>query len=578
MSCEDALSPERTESGGASPKPSMNGWIKSVLLTYRRPLAFIVIMQLVCGLLMALQPRYYQEIVSLAIKEVHGGLWAAGLPLLGWLALIYLGIAVLQGMSGYLGSVFSSNLLRRLQTDFFHKTSHLPLAYFQHQSAGEFFTSFSNDIGQAQRFFADFVPGVAREFITATAVTIILFSFCPASLTLAALCIVILVALLVTILNRIMGGFARAQRAGWSEIHRVFDEAVQGIDTLKVLAAEKGSSAHFQMHTGVLRELSIRAGVILSVFSPGVELTARLGGLGLVALAFYLIAKGDIGVEPFLLFFFYATLLQISVSNLTKSIATVQTEFTGLRHLAAFFAEKPEPEENDLETDLPPHPVTIELCGVTFGYPGGRRLYNKASLVIPSNSTTLIHGRSGSGKSTLINLLLRFYEPKEGTISLDGKDIRLIRRAELRKKIGVITQNHFIFQETLRGNIQIAKPEADDFKILKALELAQLSDFLARMPHGLDTVMDPRGKGMSAGEKQRICIARVLLRESPVMILDEPWSNLDENAREALAEVLNSSKRKATILILSHEHFQALAIDRVYHLDGERGVFLQENF
>jgi ABC-type multidrug transport system fused ATPase/permease subunit len=301
----------------------MRSWIIGITSRYRFPLTLLVVIQLGCGVLIALQPRYYQQLISLAINGQSANLWTTGLPLLTQLTLIFVAIAVLHGISGYTGSVFSFNLLKQLQTDFFDTASHLPLAYFQKQSAGEFFTKFNSDIAQAQRFFADFIPGVGRELITAIAVTVILFYFCPASLTLAALGIVGLTTLLVSVLNRIMGIYARAQRDTWSEIQRVFDETIQGIDTVKVLAAEEQQAEHFQRHTTGLEELSIRAGAVLSVFSPGIELLTQLGGLGLVAMAYYLIARGKMGLEPFLLFFFYATLLQMSVSQITRrKIAT----------------------------------------------------------------------------------------------------------------------------------------------------------------------------------------------------------------------------------------------------------------
>ncbi|MBU4234497.1 MAG: ABC transporter ATP-binding protein/permease [Desulfobacterales bacterium] len=555
----------------------MRSWIIGIISRYRFSLTLLVMVQLGCGVLIALQPRYYQQLVSLAINGQYANLWSSGQPLLEQLALIFLGIAVLQGISGYAGSVFSFNLLKQLQTDFFDKASHLPLAYFQQQSAGEFFTKFNSDISQAQRFFADFLPGVGRELITAVVVTVILFYFCPASLTLAALGIVGLTAILVTVLNHIMGFYARAQRDTWSDIQRVFDETIQGIDTVKVLAAEGQQAAHFHKHTTWLQKLSIRAGAILSVFSPGIELLTQLGGLGLVALAYYLIARGKMGLEPFLLFFFYATLLQMSVNQLTSLVATVQTEFTGMRHLAGFLAEVPEAEDSHPTVTLPSQSVPIELSNLTFGYPGGRRLYNQANLLIPANSVTVIGGESGSGKSTLINLLLRLYAPAEGVISIGGIDIRRISRTELRRKVGVVTQNHFIFQETLRGNLLIAQPDASDPQIFQALERAQLNNFLARLPEGIETVMDPRGVGASTGERQRICIARLLLRESPIMILDEPWSNLDDRARTLLAEVINACKSTATILILTHERHPALAVDRLYHLDGTQGILIQES-
>jgi ATP-binding cassette subfamily C protein len=555
----------------------MRSWIISILRRYRLPLTLLVIMQLGCGLLIAVQPRFYQQLVDLAINGQHANFWTQGLPLLKNLALIFLAIAVLQGGIGYIGSVFSFNLLKQLQTDFFEKVSHLPLAYFQQQSSGEVFTKFNNDIGQAQRFFADFLPGVGRELITATVVTAILFYFCPAVLTLAALGIVGLTTILVFFLNRIMGVFARAQRAEWGEIQRVFDETIQGIDTVKVLAAEGQQAEHFQKHTSRLKQLAVRAGTVLSVFSPVTELLTQLGGLGVVALAYYLISSGKMGLEAFLLFFFYATLLQMSVSSLTSMLATVQTELTGMRHLAGFLAEASEAEDSYPLATLPGSSVAIEFSSLTFGYPGGRQLYNRAQLLVPANAVTVIHGESGSGKSTLINLLLRLYTPEAGVITIGGIDSRRIPRTELRKKVGVVTQNHFIFQETLRANLLIAQPDASDQQIWQAIERAQLRDFVARLPEGLETVMDPRGKGISTGERQRICIARLLLRESPIMILDEPWSNIDPRARKLLAEVINACKNTATILILTHERHPALAVDRLYHIDGTQGNLIQED-
>ena len=555
----------------------MKSWIAAIILRYRNPLTLVVLIQLGCGLIVSLQPSYYQQIVSLVIDKNQADIWSQGLPLLGCLAGLYLGIAVFQGISGYLGSMFSTSLLQQLQMDFFEKTSHLPLEYFRRQSAGEFFTTFANDIGQTQQFFADFLPGIVREFITAAAVTAILFYFCPVSLTLAALGIVCIVSLLVATLNRLMGRYARSQRARWSQIHRVFDETVQGIDTLKVLGAEKRRSADFQIQTGALRDLSVRAGKLLSAFSPAINLLAKLGGLGLVAMAYYLISKGELRAGPFLLFFFYASLLQMSISNLINSTAGLQTELTGVRHLFAFFGESDEPDESHLRGEAPLISVGIHLSRVSFGYPGGRRLYSKANMTIPANSITVVHGPSGSGKSTLINLLLRFFEPDAGRIFIGDTDIRQIPRVELRKKIGVVTQNHFIFQESLRANLLIAQPDANDANILKALERAQLGEFLGRLPQGLDTVMDFRGRGMSAGEKQRLCIARLLLRASPIMILDEPLSNIDEGARDLLAKVLRSSKASATILILSHEQHRSLSVEQVYCLDTLKGVFIKKD-
>lgn len=541
-------------------------WIIRTVLRYWGMLVAILTIQIGCAILVSMQPRYYQRIVTLAIGDTKSALLAEGLSVVTLLAAIYLAGTLLQALGGYIGCIFSSNLLKQLQIDFFEKTSQLPLHFFQRQSAGEFFTKFNNDIGQAQRFIANFCPLAVREFVTAVAVTAILFYFCPAMLTCAALCIVLLTSLLVVQLNRIMARYAKAQRARWGEINRLFDETVQGIDTLKMFATEKQQSERFQKQTSIFRDLSVRAGSVAAIFSPGIDLVSKFGGLLLIFIAYYMIAQDDMRLEPFLLFFFYAALLQAAVSNLVGSLSNIQTELIGIRNISSFFSEYSEENESNKISASLDKSVPIEIQNLTFSYPGGRILFRDANLHIPANGITLIHGPSGSGKSTLINLLLRFYSPVKGSIRFGSIDISKFTRAELRKKISVVTQYHYIFHESLKSNLLVAKPDASDEEIVHALEQAHLGEFLKRFAGSIYEVMDPRGKGISAGEKQRISIARLLLRNSPVIVLDEPWSNLDEQAREVLAEVINNLKPATTILILSHEELPSLTVDRVYDL------------
>jgi ABC-type multidrug transport system fused ATPase/permease subunit len=553
----------------------MTPWILKALFRYRRMLSVIIIIQVTCAILLALQPRYFQQLVSLAIGGARGTLLAEGLPIITLLAGIYLSGTLLQALGGYIGCTFSSNLLKQLQSDFFEKVSHLPLQFFQRQSSGEFFTQFNNDIGQTQRFIADFCPKAVRECITAVTVILILLYFCPVLLTFTALGIVIVTSFLVVQLNRIMARYARKQRTGWGEINRLFDETVQGIDTLKMFATEKQRRERFEKNTSDFRDLSVRAGSVVAMFSPGIDLISKFGSLLLIFMAYYMISRGNIQLDPFLLFFFYAALLQMSVSNLAGYLANIQAELTAIRKISAFFSESCEQDEAGKTSMLLHQAVSIELQALTFSYPKGRLLYRDANMHIPANSLTVVHGPSGSGKSTLINLLLRFYSPMRGCIKLDGIDIENYTRSELRRKIGVVTQNHFVFNEPLRENLLVAKPDAGDPEIRRALEQAQLGGLLTRFPGGLDEVLDPRGRGMSAGEKQRICIARILLRNSPLMILDEPWSNLDDRARQLLAEVINTAKRSTTIMILTHEDLPALAVDRTYNLMPEQGAFVR---
>jgi len=553
-------------------------WITRRVRRYWHMMALVLAVQAASAGLGALQPRFFQRIVSLVVSHAGPFPMTEGLRILEYLALIYFAVALLQTLGGYLASAFSSDVLRELQVEFFDRISRLPLLRMQKQPAGELFTKFSADTSQVQRFLASFLPSVVRDLLTAVVVIVILIASCPFVLIGATLLIVSATSALTAVLHFVMERFARTQRAQHGAINTLLDETIQGIDTLKTLASEERRSSHFERLAGEFMGISVQAGKVGAALSSGVDLLSKLGGLLLIVITYRLLNSGNLAVDVFLLFFFYAGLLQMSVSSLVYALATFQPQFVGLQNIARFLDEPVEDEESPgPKAPVPVESVPIELAGLTFGYPDGRPLFRGADLLVPAKGITLVHGPSGSGKSTLINLLLRFVTPHHGRILLGGIPIDTISRTELRRAIGVVLQDHFIFGESLRENIQIADAHAGDDRIEAALRRAHLEDLLERLPGGLDCPLDPRGKGLSGGERQRISIARVLLRDPAIMVLDEPWSNLDDEARGTLALVLNECRARKTILIMSHEDIPLLNVDRVFLLVPETGRFVEEN-
>ncbi|MDA8136057.1 MAG: ABC transporter ATP-binding protein [Desulfobacteraceae bacterium] len=550
-------------------------WLAGLALNYRKAMSLLLLLQLCHAALISVIPVFFQKIVSLALTDVTTFLLPSGLRLLGFLAMAFLLTAIFQSCSGYIACLFSSDLLKQLQLEFFEKISHLPLSYFQHQSAGEFMTKFNHDIGLVQGFVAGSLPMVLREIITILFAMVILFFSCSAFLMIVSLGMVVLVSFLIMKLNRVLKKYALKQRAGWGRINKVFDETIQGIDTIKTFAGEEQVRQHFKEQTGLLRKLSVKAGITTAVFSPLIDLMSKLGGLVLVLIAYCLIIRESLLTDRFLLFFFYAGLLQASVSSLVQGLSNIQPQLVSAGNIASFFSEKSEVLNDSPGSAILEKPCFIRAKGLYFSYPGGRSLFKDAGFEAPENRITLIQGPSGSGKSTLINLLLGFYLPSKGKIFFGPDPIENFSRKELREKISVATQYHYIFHDTLKRNLSIASPDATDDEMIRALERAHLGEFLSRLPQGINAVMDPRGKGISGGEKQRISMARILLRKSPVIILDEPWSNLDENGRDILIRVVNRCRLDSTILVLTHDIPPGLETDRVYHLMPGQGEFKQ---
>ncbi len=559
-----------------APHAPVRTWLARNLKRHGGVLSVLLLVQVFCALLVSVQPLLFQRIVSLVVSGDQVFPLGKGLRLLADLALVSLAGALFQGLGGAVASRFAADFSRQLHVDFFEKMIRLPIQTLRSQSAGEFFTKFSFDTSQAEMFLVVFLPSVARELLTVLAVTGILLASCPLVLTGTALCIVVVTSATTALLHVVMERFAHTQRAQSGTINSLLDETLQGIDTLKTLASEGRHGRRFERLATQLRDVSVKAGLTGAGFSSVLDLVAKGGGILLIFLAYRLIARGEIDSEAFLLFFFYASILQMSVAALVNTLSHFQPQLVGLRNVAAFLAEPVEDRVGPVGTETLTASVPIEISGLTFGYPGKRLLFRDARLLAPANGTTLIHGPSGAGKSTLINLLHGFYAPSRGRIFFGALPLERLERSELRRKVGVVTQDHFIFSESIRDNIRIGNPDADDARVMTAVAKAHLEGVVGRLPGGLDFRLDPRGKGLSAGERQRIAIARILLTDAPIMLLDEPWSNLDMDVRFLLAEVINECRTHKTIVIMSHEDIPTLIVDRVYRLDPETGTFVPE--
>jgi ABC-type multidrug transport system fused ATPase/permease subunit len=433
------------------------------------------------------------------------------------------------------------------------------------------------DISFAERFLSGTVPQVVFNFLTGVTIFIILMVKCDKFLTLLGLAAAIASSLLVVWLNRILAGYAEAQRRSYSDINRIFDETVQGIDTLKIFSGEERQTQKFEQENDRFRKLSVSAGRIAAIFSPVIGAITQYGNLLILMLIYNMLTKGSLSRDSFLLFFFYLTMFQSSFNNIISQLSNIQPTLVSLGRLNELFMERSEPGSQSILSSpddslqiSPPSPggASLILENLTFGYAPGRNVFQNASLQIEPNQSVLISGRSGSGKTTLINLLMRFYEPNGGRILINSLDIGGMPVSAVRNMISVVTQDYFIFEDTLRENIKMANPQASDSDIMEALEKANLTRWFQNLPDGLDTIPGSRGRTLSGGERQRICIARAFLKKAPLTILDEPFANIDREAQLEIARAIGNLKKESTILIISHQPMSDEVINRVLFLNN----------
>lgn len=525
-----------------------------------------LLLQLTGSITGSFEPLYLQKFISAAVSGFADTPHQSIMNIFMIMAIIYIISVAAQGFGTFVMSVVSSGILKDIRNAFFHKISKLPISYFRNVSQGEFVTKFNMDISFAERFLSQTIPQLIFNILVSIAIFIILLIKCNLLLTLSGLFVAVFSSLFIIWLNKILEKIADAQRNSYSDINRVFDETVQGIDTLKIFSGERAQADKFNHYNEMFQKLSIKSGKIASIFSPFINLSLKFGNLLILVLVYYMISGKNLDRDSFLLFFFYLILFQSTINNIISTFTNIQPTLISLKRLDSLFSEEEEDNLSKEHTECKIQNLSIKAENIAFSYPNGRTIFENADISVPDRTTILIIGPSGSGKTTFINLLMRFYLLKNGSILINDKDINEYPLNDLRSMISVVTQDYFIFEETVRENLILANPSATDTEIIDAINRVNLQNWYSSLPDGLDTVLGTRGKSISGGERQRICIARALLKKSPLLILDEPFANVDKNTQNEIIKAIENLKNEKTLIIISHQPVETDIIDEHYAL------------
>jgi ATP-binding cassette subfamily C protein CydCD len=335
-----------------------------------------------------------------------------------------------------------------------------------------------------------------------------------------------------------LGAFAVDSVQGLGEIVAFQQESRRG-DRLNEL-----SQRHIDLRLPFFRELTMQHAIL--------EVLIGLGGLAVVVTGAALSATGaiDPGLLPLLTILAMAAFLPVSeIAQIGRQLA----DTLGATRRVYALANEPIPVRDGPGVATTPGAAALALENVSFTYPGqGRRALSDASFVIPAGKTVALVGTSGAGKTTTAQLLMRFWDPDSGRLTLNGRDLRDYKLDELRRMIALVAQDTYLFNDTLRANILIARPEASDAELQAAIKHASLSELVATLPDGLDSAVGERGTSLSGGQRQRVAIARAFLKEAPVLILDEATSHLDAVNEQAVRRALDLLQADRTTIVIAH--------------------------
>lgn len=468
------------------------------------------------------------------------------------IAVLVLGIltVVFELFRSYATISFREAYTFHLQTDLFSHVLRFPIAYFRSHQTGYIMSRITDDVRILEYIFSQFLPQMLSNVIYIIMSVGILFAL-NTRLTL----LVILLAPLFLVGNVFFVKYIRAityeERERRADISKDLQEIIAGIESVKIHTAEGREFRRISSSLSAAIDTRIR-NTMLNSFSGQV----RFGTQSLIMLAVLWIGgnaviAGSMTVGDFVAYTAYIATFAGAMNSLLSFPILLQPAFTSAERIQELFRMTP---EADATEGIVPETVngTITFSDVSFSYRDDTPVLSQISFTLHSGKIYGLRGRTGAGKTTLISLILRFYNPNEGRILLDGRDISTLNCRWLREQISVVSQDLTLFNATIMENILYSRSDATKDEVIEAAKNAQIHDDICKLPDGYDTVVGERGTQLSVGQRQRVSIARAFLKDAPILILDEPTSALDEQTEERILPILEELSCERTTILISH--------------------------
>jgi ATP-binding cassette subfamily B protein len=490
---------------------------------------------------------------------------------------LLVGIALLVAVGRYFWRMYIMGTARlidyTLRNRFFAHLETLSASFFNDHKTGDLMAHATNDIHAVRHAFAQgIVLSVDALFLTVSTVAILVRTV---DLRLVALGLAPLpfVALIVTYFSRLIHSRFRDVQEKFAALTDRVQENLAGIRVVKAFVQEQAEIDRFEEAARRVVDSNMRLVRIWGLFWPLVQFVAGLSFVVVLGYGGRLVILGDISLGDFVAFGGYLSMAIWPMMAIGWVVNTLQRGLASMDRLNVIFSTKP--EVLDGRDVLPVQAITgdVEFRNLVFTYPGEREpALRNIDLKIPAGRTVGILGRTGSGKTTLVNLLLRLYNPGPGELLVDGVDINAVPLAVLRRDIGYVTQDSFLFSTTIRGNIGFAGDDLSDEAIEEAAEVAGVAGEVREFPQGFDTVVGERGVTLSGGQKQRVAIARAIIKDPRILILDDCFSAVDAETEDRILRALRGIMRQRTTILISHRISTLKEADEIVVLDKGRIV------
>ncbi|MBH9980493.1 multidrug ABC transporter ATP-binding protein [Bifidobacterium asteroides] len=458
-------------------------------------------------------------------------------------------------------------MLKDMRRDLFTHIQTLPFSYFDSRPHGKILIRVVNYVNTLSDTLSSGLINVIADIFTFLLTLVVMFVI-DWRLTLWSLVLMPLLVLYVLVLQRFQRRAFQRLSNKQSNLNAYIHESIAGVKTTQTFVREREQFQTFQEQQGQVRSAWMRAVHIQYLMWPGVQNISTIT----IALIYYLGITGLGGVQVttgmLIAFVGYANNFWNPIINIGNFYNQLITCSAYLERIFETLDVHPEIEDRPGAIELPPIKGRVDFNDVVFKYePGGRNILNLVDFHVPAGSTVALVGPTGAGKTTIVNLLSRFYDVTEGSVCVDGHDVRDVTLASLRRQMGVMLQDTFIFTGNVRENIRYGRLDATDQQIEEAAKAVHAHEFIMELPDGYDTKVEERGSTLSAGQRQLIAFARVLLADPRILILDEATSSIDTRTEEALQAGLAHLLKGRTSFVIAHRLSTIENADQIFYID-----------